>query len=116
MSGIAGLIHRDSRRPVDERLAAALVAGAPSADRPNRLVGPGALLLSLGEACAEQLADGQVVAALDLSNIDELRSATGAGSPGQIIRHLYEQIGTTFTSLAVVSNFPRTSGAFTTAS
>ncbi len=96
MSGIAGLIYRDSRRPVDERLAAALVAGAPSADRPNRLVGPGALLLGLGEACAEQLADGQVVAALDLSNIDELRSATGAGSPGQIIRHLYEQIGTTF--------------------
>ena len=27
MSGIAGLIHRDFRRPVDERLASVLVTG-----------------------------------------------------------------------------------------
>lgn len=95
-NGIAGLIYRDPHHPVDDRLVPALVSEASSGGGPERLGGPGSVLLALGEACAEQLADSQLVASLDLSNTDELRASLGASSPGHMIRLLYEQHGITF--------------------
>ena len=96
MSGIAGLIFRDPRRAVDDHLVPALAAGAFTGDRPERLGGAGSLLVAFGEACAEQTADSQVVASLDLSNGEELRALTGTRSPGQMIRRLYQQAGPAF--------------------
>ena len=96
MSGIAGLIFRDPRRPVDDRLVPALAGGGFAGERPELLDGAGSLLVAFGEACAEQAADGQVVASLDLSNGEELRALTGTRSPGQMIRRLYELAGPAF--------------------
>ena len=96
MSGIAGLIFRDPRRPVDDRVVPALAGGAFTRERPERLIGAGTLLLAFGEASAEQTVDSQVVASLDLSNGEELRTLTGTRSSGQMIRRLYEQVGPAF--------------------
>lgn len=92
MSGIAGLIHRDARLPIRAGVIPELIAGAPIGVRPASLDGPGSLLLGLGDAYTECLADGQVVAALD----HELPSIVPAGTPGAVIRQLYETLGPTF--------------------
>jgi asparagine synthase (glutamine-hydrolysing) len=97
-TGIAGLIYRDPRRAVDDRLVPALVAEGSAGSGPGRLEGPGSVMLALGEACAEQLADSQVVASLDLSNTDELRAFFGPSSLGHMIRRLYAQNGMEFAS------------------
>jgi asparagine synthase (glutamine-hydrolysing) len=96
VSGIAGLIFRDPRRPVDDRLVPALAGGAFTRERPERLSGAGTLLVAFGEASAEQTVDSQVVASLDLSNGEELCALTGTRSSGQMIRRLYEQAGPAF--------------------
>ncbi|HZW90109.1 MAG TPA: hypothetical protein VFF12_13585 [Myxococcaceae bacterium] len=92
MSGIAGIIHADSRRPVGLGVIPALIAGAPIAARPVSLDGPGSLLLGLGDAHAERLADAQIVAALDY----ELPPTMPARTPGAGIRQLYEEFGAVF--------------------
>lgn len=96
MSGVAGLILRDPGRLVDDRLVPTLAAGAVTDGRFERLDGAGSLLVAFGEAFAERTADSQVVASLDLSNGDELRTLTGTRSPGEMIRRLYELRGPDF--------------------
>ncbi|MGH7368489.1 MAG: asparagine synthetase B family protein [Candidatus Rokuibacteriota bacterium] len=94
---MAGVVHRDAARPVEGSARAGLARPGCSDERPATLSAPGLLLQPWGEgAYAEARPDALVGAALDISNLEELVTTSGAASPGEALERLYRREGTRF--------------------